>query len=381
MLLHYITDRTQFPGDEAERRRRLQEKIAEAARCSVDYIQLREKDLSARELETLARQAAQIVRNETRLLINSRTDIAFAVGAAGVHLRSDDSSPSEVRKIWQQCGAETPSTSLRAGPACETSYPNPTVSVSCHSSDEVGNAARDKADFAVFAPVFEKHAAPEAEPAGLEALRLACRHGIPVFALGGITLQNARQCLSAGRPASPPSACSRIMRSPKSCARCAPSPTLKSLPFPPINPRVWLFLDLNFSGQQNALLARLLHELDEDNPMNIDDAISAHSSWKMKLSAYLSHPDRSLKAATVGASNGCELGKWLNGEGHKYSKLPEFAKLVADHARFHKAAAGVVEKADTGQRVTEEIALGSKSEFASASAAVVKSLMAMKAHV
>jgi thiamine-phosphate pyrophosphorylase len=45
-LLYYITDRTAFPGDEATRRHRLLEKIAEAARHGVDYIQLREKDLS-----------------------------------------------------------------------------------------------------------------------------------------------------------------------------------------------------------------------------------------------------------------------------------------------------------------------------------------------
>jgi thiamine-phosphate pyrophosphorylase len=134
MLLYYITDRAQFPGNEAQRRRRLLEKIAEAARCAVDYIQLREKDLSAVELETLACQAAQTIHESvplrtgnrqqvTALLINSRTDIAFAAGAAGVHLRSDDISPAEARKIWQQCGAGAPSTPLRAGPARQNLKP------------------------------------------------------------------------------------------------------------------------------------------------------------------------------------------------------------------------------------------------------------------
>ena len=56
-LLYYITDRTAFAGDEPTRRRRLLEKISEAARAGVDYIQLREKDLPARELESLAREA------------------------------------------------------------------------------------------------------------------------------------------------------------------------------------------------------------------------------------------------------------------------------------------------------------------------------------
>jgi thiamine-phosphate pyrophosphorylase len=58
----------------------------------------------------------------------------------------------------------------------------------------VGCAA-EGADFAVFAPVFEKG---NARPAGLEGLREACRASIPVLALGGVTLQNAQACLDAG---------------------------------------------------------------------------------------------------------------------------------------------------------------------------------------
>ena len=66
-LLYYITDRTAFPGDEPARRRRLLEKIAEAARAGVDYIQLREKDLSTRELESLAREAIRAVSEANQL--------------------------------------------------------------------------------------------------------------------------------------------------------------------------------------------------------------------------------------------------------------------------------------------------------------------------
>ncbi len=95
MLLYYITDRSQFTGDETARRSRLLTTISEAARCGVDYIQLREKDLSPSELEILAREAVQRLRTEnqklkTVFLINSRTDIALASGAQGVHLRSND---------------------------------------------------------------------------------------------------------------------------------------------------------------------------------------------------------------------------------------------------------------------------------------------------
>ena len=197
-LLYYITDRRAFPGDETAQRRRLLEKISEAARSGVDYIQLREKDLPTRELEKLAREAVNIVRGssqlKTALLINSRTDVSLAAEADGVHLRSDDILPSEVRKLWS-CGAGTL--------ARENSLQNPIIGVSCHSPQEVAQAARTAVNFAVFAPIFEKHVSnnkdvPNIRTTGLSLLAEACRSEIPVLALGGITLENARSCLDAG---------------------------------------------------------------------------------------------------------------------------------------------------------------------------------------
>jgi thiamine-phosphate pyrophosphorylase len=182
-LFYYITDRTAFPGDELARRRRLLEKIREAVHAGVDYIQLREKDLSTRDLESFARQAvSEILATAhrslpTALLINSRTDVAVAVQATGVHLRSDDVSPQEVRAIWRNLPQV------------------PVIAVSCHSPAEVAQAAANGANLVVFAPVFEKN---HAHPAGLEALRQACETKIPVLALGGVTLANAHSCLTAG---------------------------------------------------------------------------------------------------------------------------------------------------------------------------------------
>ena len=112
--------------------------------------------------------------------------------------------------------------------------------------------------------------------------------------------------------------------------------------------------------------------------MDFDEAIKAHSAWKMKLGAYLRSPDGSLKAGDVGVDNKCALGQWIYGEGSKWSSLPEFGVLKTEHAKFHKAAAAVITKADAGQSTTEETALGSKSEFASASNSVVSSIMVMK---
>lgn len=194
-LLYYVTDRREFSDDEPTRRRRLLEKISEAARAGVDYIQLREKDLSARDLESLAREGASVIREalptahhplSTGLLINSRTDVALAAGAQGVHLRSDDVFAEEVRTVWKKCSA---------GSTTRVSPRVPVIVVSCHSPAEVTQAAAHGADLAVFAPVFEKK---DAQPAGLKLLREACKARIPVLALGGITLANGRTCLEAG---------------------------------------------------------------------------------------------------------------------------------------------------------------------------------------
>jgi len=182
LLLYYITDRTQFPGDESERRRRVLEKVAEAAGAGVDYVQLREKDLCGRELERLARDAVDLVRQpsqQTRLLVNSRTDIALAAHAHGVHLRSADLAPAEVRKIWQAAqGLE------------------PVVAVSCHDEFEVARAEKAGADFVVFGPVFRDKGAAEAK--GRDGLLRVTANPIAVLALGGITLENAHGCASAG---------------------------------------------------------------------------------------------------------------------------------------------------------------------------------------
>jgi thiamine-phosphate pyrophosphorylase len=185
-LLYYITDRSQFPGDEGARRHALLAKAAEAARAGVDYIQLREKDLSARELETLARQVVAAVRENspsTHLLINSRTDVALAAGADGVHLRANDVAPHEVRQVLE----------VSARPPLTTDQF--LVASSCHTAVDVFHAGSEAADFAVFGPVFEKQ---HAQPAGIAALREVCRAKIPVLALGGINLENAASCRNAG---------------------------------------------------------------------------------------------------------------------------------------------------------------------------------------
>ena len=186
MLLCYITDRHQFSGNDPEQRRYLLEKVAECVAAGVDYIQLREKDLSTRELEPLATDVMQIFPRDahTRLLINSRLDIALACGAAGVHLPSSDLPPSEARSLLTGAGIV-----------------DPVIGVSAHSLQEVVYSESHGADFAVFGAIFEKNSCVSAD--GLERLRQACRRPaagtpMPLLALGGVTPENARQCIQAG---------------------------------------------------------------------------------------------------------------------------------------------------------------------------------------
>jgi thiamine-phosphate pyrophosphorylase len=187
LLLCYITDRRQFAGSEADQIRQLLARIRECAEAGVDYIQLREKDLSTRELLELARKASAALpaQTETRLLINSRLDVALACGAHGVHLPADDVSASEARSTWGRANQN----------AC-------VVSVSAHNAGEIAMAEAHGADFAIFAPVFEKSGTQN--PAGLEQLKQACRRSqaavppMPVLALGGVTVQNAARCVAAG---------------------------------------------------------------------------------------------------------------------------------------------------------------------------------------
>jgi thiamine-phosphate pyrophosphorylase len=186
LQLYYITDRRQFPGAGQEQERRLLEKIAECAAAGVDLVQLREKDLGAHALEKLALKAmAALAGSRTRLLINSRTDVALACGAHGVHLPANDHAASDVRAIFARAGVS-----------------EPVIGVSTHSAAEVASVEAHGADFVVLAPVFEKGGTASRE--GLEELRRICHRTeaaqppMPVLALGGITLENARLCVEAG---------------------------------------------------------------------------------------------------------------------------------------------------------------------------------------
>ncbi len=141
-------------------------------------VQIREKDLEDRPLYDLARLARRILPPPARLLVNGRLDVALAAGADGAHLPADGVPLAALR---QQFG------------------PGVLLGRSTHTVEEVEQARRDGADYVTFGPVYPT---PSKErygpPRGLEELARAAAAGIPVYALGGITLERFGEVASAG---------------------------------------------------------------------------------------------------------------------------------------------------------------------------------------
>jgi thiamine-phosphate pyrophosphorylase len=171
-LLYYITDRKALPGQNPL------PLIEAAVRAGVDLIQIRERDLPTRELLALVERAlALAAKTPTRVLVNDRLDIAQVAGA-GLHLPAHSFPVAAVRR--------------RVGRGL-------LIGASTHNLDELQAAEQGGADFAVFGPVFATASKPGATPVGLEKLSEAVRAvRIPVLALGGVTLENAADCLRAG---------------------------------------------------------------------------------------------------------------------------------------------------------------------------------------
>lgn len=206
-MLYAITDRRLYAEKKADALAQLIDLAAIWAANGVSFIQLREKDLPAREQVELTRavlRAVQQVNGKASVpsvLVNARVDVALAAGADGVHLPSgpDALTLEEVPRIFA---------------AAKRSRP-PIISVSCHTLEEVKAARQQSPDCILFAPVFEKvlckkEIALDAQEdgdgtmkfpgTGLVLLEQACRAAaqVPVFALGGVTTENAPDCLRAG---------------------------------------------------------------------------------------------------------------------------------------------------------------------------------------
>jgi thiamine-phosphate pyrophosphorylase len=171
----YITDRRTLPAGVA-----LIDNIAANLNAGIAWIQIREKDLSARDLFDLTKQVLGLPNPyRSKILVNTRVDVALAAGAAGAHLPAGSPAP----RVWRTI---TP--------------PGFLIGVSCHTLGEVRAAEDQGADYAVFGPVFSPRSKATAlEPPGIDGLVQAVRAvRIPVLALGGITASNAEECVQAG---------------------------------------------------------------------------------------------------------------------------------------------------------------------------------------
>jgi thiamine-phosphate pyrophosphorylase len=194
-ILCYVTNRHALetaripsdspPGDSiALHAHSLHDSIRRAAAAGAAWIQLREKDLDARSLVELARFAvAETRQTSARVLVNDRLDVALAAKAAGVHL-AENSLPVEVVREYRRSIGRS----------------DFLIGVSCHSLESAHAAERGGADYIFFGPVFATPSkAAFGAPQGTERLREVCASvAIPVLAIGGVNLENARACLAAG---------------------------------------------------------------------------------------------------------------------------------------------------------------------------------------
>jgi thiamine-phosphate pyrophosphorylase len=143
-------------------------------------IQLRERDLSARELVTLAREVQAVTASRrAQLLINDRIDLALALEGVGVHLRSNSLPVSVAR---QMLGTQR------------------LLGISAHSVEEAVQGASQGADYIVLGPIYET---PSKQlfgpPLGIHTLEKACRLvRIPIVGIGGVTAARAREMRHAG---------------------------------------------------------------------------------------------------------------------------------------------------------------------------------------
>lgn len=160
--------------------RYLLEAIEEALKGGVKAVQLREKDLSTRELLDMAYNLKKLLtRYNAKLFINDRVDIALAVNADGVHLGASSMPVYAARKAAKG---------------------NLLVGVSTHSLEEAERAELDGADFVTLGPIYETPSkAQYGKPIGIEILKKAKdKISIPIFAIGGIKLNRVNGVLKSG---------------------------------------------------------------------------------------------------------------------------------------------------------------------------------------
>jgi thiamine-phosphate pyrophosphorylase len=181
-IVCYVTDRKALGA--ADPAGSLMTRIQATVAAGVDWVQIRERDMPARDLLALARAAMNASGGRARVLINDRLDVALTAGAAGVHL-GGESVPARDAVRWCR-GGNAPAEFL--------------IGVSCHCLEDAREAEAAGASYAFFGPVFETPSKKLfGPPQGVERLAELCRLvRIPVIAIGGIREENAPECARAG---------------------------------------------------------------------------------------------------------------------------------------------------------------------------------------
>jgi thiamine-phosphate diphosphorylase len=179
-MMCLVTDRRRL-GEGADAGDRLVQLVAAAACAGVELIQIRERDLEARELIELVRRCLEVVRGTgTKVLVNDRVDVALEAGADGVHLRSDSIDASVVRRLL-------PSGAL--------------IGRSVHSAGEAAAVSRQGGlDYLILGTMFETRSKGSIHPLlTLDELSAACLlSAIPILAIGGITTARATDVARSG---------------------------------------------------------------------------------------------------------------------------------------------------------------------------------------
>lgn len=185
-----MTDRKALAGDKSLPA--LLDVIRAAAAAGVDWVQIREKDLPARELFALVKEAVALASirpgsiraPSIKIIVNDRLDVALAAGAAGVHLGHASAPAREVAR-WCRAG-NAPADFL--------------VGVSCHSLEGAQEAESAGTSYTYFGPIYETPSKiPFGKPHGAEELaQVAKAVTIPVIAIGGVNESNAAECIRAG---------------------------------------------------------------------------------------------------------------------------------------------------------------------------------------
>ena len=158
----------------------LTEIIVKAIEGGVGTIQLREKDLSTKDLYILAKDLRKITKElDVNLIINDRVDIALAIDADGIHLGWQSLNIGEVRRIAGQ---------------------KKLIGFSAHNLEEAKKAKIEGADYVTISPIFDT---PNKDyfikPLGVrEIKRIKEQVNIPVIALGGVNENNVKEVLENG---------------------------------------------------------------------------------------------------------------------------------------------------------------------------------------